>query len=472
MPTPLSSVERLRISALIGGALNQIVAVTRWAAGGLLALAVVMSVAAGLMSPPGQAASIGFCAAVLALAMVSMATGAFTGGIIGFLFGIPRLLNRWQRDTRDADDVATRQAGGASFSERGLLLSNSNLEEVSDWITKIIVGMTLINLPNVPGWLQRYSDWLAASLGAASSATSAAGVFIAILTVAACLLDFLFMYLQTRTSLTLLFLDVEHMREVGWQADAESLSQQPQTERAGATSSIQAGRPAKAAPIDADSEIIANPPAQTATAATWAAWAAACYRNDRFKDAADGWRRAIEKERGNPAYWIGSAEALEQLNRDREAVRAYATARELGADPWDMRLNELRVSLYVRPPDGFRHAIDVASDLMRDPRANNSDDPAWSWLRFWRIAAEGQRHAYLVKSGASVTRQEEARDKVRDLVRELVTEVPDPTDPVRIWLDRLLAMPPDDEYPKDRDLESLQTDAEIVGLIRNRSTVE
>jgi hypothetical protein len=55
------------------------------------------------------------------------ATGS--GGVLGFLFGIPR----------SRTDVHLS----------GTFLHNSNLEQISDWLTKIIVGATLVQLNDI-----------------------------------------------------------------------------------------------------------------------------------------------------------------------------------------------------------------------------------------------------------------------------------------------------------------------------------
>jgi hypothetical protein len=55
-----------------------------------------------------------------------------SGTALGFLFGVPRV--------RAGDPVAANATGRAS------LVPNTNLEQISDWLTKIIVGATLVQL--------------------------------------------------------------------------------------------------------------------------------------------------------------------------------------------------------------------------------------------------------------------------------------------------------------------------------------
>jgi uncharacterized membrane protein len=78
-------------------------------------------------------------------AMMCIALGA----LIGFLFAVPRF-NR--------------------TSGRGApLLPNTNIETVSDWLTKILVGVGLINLRQIGEFLQATSSTLAAAVGSNSS---------------------------------------------------------------------------------------------------------------------------------------------------------------------------------------------------------------------------------------------------------------------------------------------------------------
>jgi hypothetical protein len=69
-----------------------------------------------------------------AAAIVSAAS-YLSGALIGFLFGIPRALSS--------------DAGIRSREQDNRLITNTNLEQVSDWLTKIIVGVTLVQLGNV-----------------------------------------------------------------------------------------------------------------------------------------------------------------------------------------------------------------------------------------------------------------------------------------------------------------------------------
>jgi hypothetical protein len=79
-----------------------------------------------------------------------VAGGAFVaGGLLGFLFGIPRSL----AGPEGAEDKASA----------GAYRPNTNLEQISDWLTKILVGVGLVQFTT----LARHAGDLVTFLGPA-----------------------------------------------------------------------------------------------------------------------------------------------------------------------------------------------------------------------------------------------------------------------------------------------------------------
>jgi|ERR1041385_2758498 hypothetical protein len=91
----------------------------------------------------------------LAISLLIAGGSLATGLLIGFLFGIPRTLQREQK----ADSAGVDAVGGAY----GV---NTNLEQISDWLTKIIVGVGLVQLTVIPGRLRSLAEYLATGFGA------------------------------------------------------------------------------------------------------------------------------------------------------------------------------------------------------------------------------------------------------------------------------------------------------------------
>jgi hypothetical protein len=97
--------------------------------------------------PPGKVfVAAGLCPIVVAVVAIALyadsvsvaaaallvAAGAFAaGGMLGFLFAVPRVI------------------APASSATEPVLRSSTNLEEISDWLTKILVGLGLVELGKI-----------------------------------------------------------------------------------------------------------------------------------------------------------------------------------------------------------------------------------------------------------------------------------------------------------------------------------
>lgn len=86
------------------------------------------------------------------------------GGFVGFLFGIPRIL---QSDTAAAPRPVSQPGESGTAFETPVASNyrpNTNLDQISDWLTKIIVGLGLVNLQKVPERLSQAAEFIAWSL--------------------------------------------------------------------------------------------------------------------------------------------------------------------------------------------------------------------------------------------------------------------------------------------------------------------
>jgi hypothetical protein len=78
---------------------------------------------------------------VLTQALIVAGACYGTGALVGFLFGIPRTL------IGDANSIR--------------VASNTNLEQVSDWLTKILVGVGLTQITTLPSLLPKIGQYFA-----------------------------------------------------------------------------------------------------------------------------------------------------------------------------------------------------------------------------------------------------------------------------------------------------------------------
>lgn len=119
--------------------------------------------------------------------LVSMAA-LVSGLLVGFLFGIPRSQQRPRTD--DADD-----------DESLGFLPNTNLEQVSDWLTKILLGATLTQLGTIADGLGRLVDNVGDAWGATGDKATVADVFAGSLLLYFAVFGFLAGWLLTRAFL-------------------------------------------------------------------------------------------------------------------------------------------------------------------------------------------------------------------------------------------------------------------------------
>ncbi len=106
---------------------------------------------------------------------------ALIGGLTGFLFGIPR--------TQQGDEATP-----ANEHRPVAYRPNTNLEQISDWLTKILVGIGLIQLGRAPEQLGRLAEALGPGFGGGDGAESLALTVVLYFS----LIGFLFGYLWTR----------------------------------------------------------------------------------------------------------------------------------------------------------------------------------------------------------------------------------------------------------------------------------
>jgi len=115
-----------------------------------------------------------------ATALVIASSAFLVGGLAGFLFGVPRTVTV---------QGSTPSTGVTQYQ------SNTNLEQVSDWLTKIIVGVGLVQIGRIIPALSKFAESMKAPLGGQASS----GAFGLGAAIASALTGFLFFYLWTRS---------------------------------------------------------------------------------------------------------------------------------------------------------------------------------------------------------------------------------------------------------------------------------
>jgi hypothetical protein len=139
------------------------------------ALGVILILLIGYANGSKQPLTVGASAALITFS--SFAVGA----LLGLLFGVPH----------SSDQTGS---GGTAWS----LLPNTSFDQMSDWLTKILVGVGLTQLVGVPSRLQALGSYLAPALGGTDTS---AGVAVA-LVIAASTIGFMTSFVFTKLVLS------------------------------------------------------------------------------------------------------------------------------------------------------------------------------------------------------------------------------------------------------------------------------
>jgi hypothetical protein len=127
----------------------------------------------------------------LAIGLFTASAAFAVGALFGFLFGIPRSSGA----AANADAGTGREASAGEAAAVPHFTTNTNLEQISDWLTKILVGVGLVQIHQVSGAIEDLADGLAPGLGAQGFSVAVA------LLVAFVITGFITGYLFTRLRL-------------------------------------------------------------------------------------------------------------------------------------------------------------------------------------------------------------------------------------------------------------------------------
>jgi tetratricopeptide (TPR) repeat protein len=297
------------------------------------------------------------------------------GWMLGLLFGIPRSLSR--SNSQGGNGTQENRDIGSGVTTK----ANTNLEDVSDWLTKTIVGVGLTGLVAMPGKLWHYAGQL--SLVTTGNLNDARLLFLSL---------FLFCttggfwigYVGTRTILTKLFEWIDRSMI------DEKVNQVLESDILSMLKGIGDGA-GLGAVTDADRTLLQISLERIASPKELAAWGIAHARNGDLETAVTALKQALRSEPGTESYTVALAAVYSALGRHDEAARLSNTLGEQGPG----RLLALQSALYEAKPSGFEKAIRIGEDLARkkevvEPRHR-------SMFNVWMACAYGQQYAYLTQ---------------------------------------------------------------------------
>lgn len=121
----------------------------------------------------------GFFITNLSLGLLIAGSALTMGCLTGFIFAIPK-------QSKIKDSNLSRPIKG--------YIGNDNLIEISDWLTKIIVGVSLTQLTSIPRYLKLMGEYVGITFGGANTgAVGSAAIVVYFL-----ICGFMFTYLWTR----------------------------------------------------------------------------------------------------------------------------------------------------------------------------------------------------------------------------------------------------------------------------------
>ncbi len=436
--------ERELARAILAGQLRQIERLSIW-----FFIAVLTFIFIYSATQTGDSGG-GFIFGVLVGLTVAAAA---VGGLLGFLFGIPRSLQG--NTVVAAPAIATPPAGAAPASTSKpaaqpgrAFAGNSNLEEISDWLTKIIVGVGLVQANTIYGKVAA----LAAQFEESTDAAGADVMFVLVL-ISALVGGFLFLYLETRTRVMSLLTDVEAVIGPSTSVEDPAIKTALQTPIG--------GRGANVTPASSeDEQLLRVPYGALKTGAELAAWGSAQARAGNFQAANQALRDAIAKEPDKKDYLVRLADVLERQGSTQAAQALIAEAEQKEGDDLALLKRDLVQALYEPAPESFQKALTIAAKLLARP--DGANDP---FVRLWTAAAEGQRFAWLTQNNGSEADKQNARARALAEVKKTIELSPDPNSSARVLLRNMLDPSQANSVTEDNDLEVFKNDEEFKAVI-------
>jgi tetratricopeptide (TPR) repeat protein/uncharacterized integral membrane protein len=361
------------------------------------------------------------------------------GSLLGFLFGIPRSLQSDKPTTGSAngDDGHTQQ-------------TNTNLEQISDWLTKILVGVGLTQLPDLGQGVLKVARHLTPALGVPQSDESGVALTAA-LVVSGTLVGFLFAYIHTRTFISMFF-----ARSTRREHD---LSRAIQAMRSQPLETDLPGREVSNRLLVQAREVAAKPLSTFKTFEDLAGAGKARFWTGDRAGSAEAFGRALDQQPDSYGTRRDYGRALVSAGKVEDGIVELATAKRAAETSTDeladaIAIDEIWANLY-RLPNGYEEAIKLAHQLIeRNPKV--ASNPR---LQTYLACAYGQAHAAAEAAG----QKEVAADMKRKILAAIDATLAAPDAQGWKALLRSVWRPPSGS--DDDDLASLKDDPDVAARL-------
>ena len=354
---------------------------------------------------------------VFGLGLLLAGAAVMVGFIIGFLFGIPKTTDHPssqpapspnpnqgnESNARSNREMSSSQSSGGRQTTSTVVVSssvNTNLEQISDWLTKIIVGVSLVEFNKIIDQLRLFVGYMNRDMG-----WTAGGQYSTVIIMFYLPLGFFFGWTITRTYLATWFAtsDVTRGGLTRPSIPAEpwrTLENLPTDLAQKAKSLISAG-------------VGPGPGASTKELADYASAQMLAGHPDEAIESLDS---AIEREPQNPELQVRKAVALNERGDTAGAVGLLKDVRQKTTDPiTSAKIDENLVYAYLYKPGGFDQAIDLGKQLEADSKLHHT-----SWLYVLLACAFGQKFKALKEQGKEAEAKA-ARDEALAYVRKAIS---------------------------------------------------
>jgi tetratricopeptide (TPR) repeat protein len=378
-----------------------------------------------------------WCSGWKGLAILWALACVATGTLAGFLFGIPRVLQNNappQNPGSTAPDKAVTSSEAKSVESSYQV--NTNLEQVSDWLTKIIVGLGLVELRRIDDYLVRATTFIGPGISDSNSQALAGGIIIYF-----SVLGFLGGYIMTRLFLAGAFARADR-----------GINQKEEKIVNDAMLSVE-DSDATLDPTELEAaEKIARAPLRALKVSEIPIWAKAKLMVGQFEEAADAYNFLLGTEPRNALYHIRLAQVHASRRNWEEALKKAKIARDcLSRRAPDQLVQQVYKALTYYPlyiePDGYKQTIEF-TDQYRQLLGKKPTGAMWVNV----ASARGQQ------ASKEPQYYQLARTKALEAIREAIKDDLE-------WKIRLKTLLIPSEDSEDDDLKVFQGEQEFVDLI-------
>ncbi len=428
----------------------------RWGGGG----AALGFLVVGIASISGESSELFIRFSVLAACLFSAMA---LGGLFGFLFGVPK-------SSTGSEQPAAAPPNGNGAMVKPANRVNTNLEEVSDWLTKLILGAGLTQI----GALWAAFIDLSGKIGARGIPGQLYGsVIVGGLIIYGLIVGFLAGYILTRLYLSNIFLLADsfstHEREEAALFDSIKDVPPPPPPSSSASAAGGGDDPPPSPPPSVAPSVAAQVSAvpveeikdvENLIKAARIHWSLG--KPENVQRSLEAYRLVLARDPGRSDVRAEYAQRLIERHRYVDAAdllaRAWRDMRAAGAAKETIGETARALAfaqLYLPKPESFEKALATIEEIARDPSFVLDVD----W-QIKRLSANGQKLRHLWS-----TLSKDDREALRKLILDDIRDVLEKNPRLKPYLQGLVEPLKRAPGSIDDDLEALRGDAELRTLL-------